>query len=524
MSEPEQLSSAGGHEHRSSPLEPLRILWERKWIVLTALILCVLVTEAIALTSQKQYTAVSKVLFRDPGFARTLFGSDLFETGSDPERAATTNIEVLKSPAVGDRVTRRLDLARRGPVVSEVVEVSASENSDVIDITAITDNPRMSADIANAYAREYITYQREEDRNKVRDAQRVVERNIATSSPAERGGLIESLKNLKVLESLQTGNAEVVALAKPDPVASAPQPRQNGLIAAVVGLLFGAALAFLADFLDRRLKTQEATERAFGHGVIVSIPRGALADKRTGRLVGPNAEPYRMLRESLRFLEVAREHRCILVTSPDAGEGKTTVATNLARSVAAGGKRVILIEADLRRPAVVSQIGDPQQVSNGGHTMGLSGGLVTHAPLSELLIDSREDRGLRILPSGPLPPNPADLLRTPRVGELLEEARSLADMVIIDAPPVLPVSDTQVLLDLDRIDGVLLIARAYQTRRDRARETSRILERSGQSVLGVVLTAVRAQAEDYYYDSRTYANRAEWPEVSDREPAVTRQP
>jgi polysaccharide biosynthesis transport protein len=483
---------------RRTTVDLLRILWERKLLVLGVVVACVGASIAVSLTSEKEYTAESSLLLRDPGFARTLFGSDLFEGGVDPERVTSTKIAVIESPAVSERVESVVSRRFPGTDVSGAAEVTPNENSDVVTIAATADGPAKAAAIANGYAAEYVAYQRELDRQKVQDAQQLVQQNLDALPPdstSERAGLEDSLKQLKVLEALQTGNADIVARAEPPDEPSAPQPLRNAVLAGLLGLVLGTGVALLADFLDRRLKSNEDFERAFGTSVLVTIPRGAVPELSDGDLAGVKGEPYRMLREGLRFLDIAGEHRCLLVTSADAGEGKTTVAVNLARALIAGGERVILIDADLRRPAAGRQLGLDEA------PVGLSTALLSSQPVSEVLIDITPGGELRLLPTGPTPPNPADLLRTRRMQELLDETRELADVVIVDAAPLLPVSDTRALLDLPNVDGVLMVARAFSTRRDRASAARRVLEQSERPVLGLVLTGGREASGDYRYYS-----------------------
>ena len=483
----------------------LRVLWERKLLLAATIVVCVASAFIVSSSADEQYTAESELLLRDPGFARTLFGSDLFEGSVDPDREASTKIAVIESTAVSSRVSARLAGSVPPTDLQEVVSVSPNENSDVVTVTATSKQAAAAATIANTYAAEYVAYQRDLDRAKVQDAQRLVQQNLDSlpaDSTSQRDGLLDSLKQLKVLEALQTGNADLVARASVPNSPSSPKPLRDAFLAGLVGLLLGVGAALLADFLDRRLRTSEDIEQAFGATVLVSIPRGV---PRPGEsdVVGIKAEPYRMLRENLRFLEVGGPLRTLLITSADPAEGKTTVAVNLARALVAGGDRVVLIDADLRRPTAGRQLGVETQGP------GLSTALVARRSIHDLLRDIPPDGVLRLLPSGPLPPNPADLLRIPHMQQILEEAREEAAVVIIDAAPLLPVSDTRALLDLPNVDGVLVVARALVTRRDRAAAARRVLAQSEQKVLGVVLNGVRYAGSDYRYYGQYAVNGAE---------------
>jgi Mrp family chromosome partitioning ATPase len=156
---------------------------------------------------------------------------------------------------------------------------------------------------------------------------------------------------------------------------------------------------------------------------------------------------------------------------------------------------VILLEADMRRPTAAALLGvEPQ-------TAGLSNLLVSDGYLDGYLIDIYGDGCLRVLPSGTLPPSPADLLRSSRLPEVLAAARESADVVIIDPPPLLPVSDTRVVLQMEEIDGVVVVGRVGVTRRDRARDAQRVLDQSGRRVFGLVITGGPSTAHSSYYDT-----------------------
>lgn len=494
------MPEEGRYGDGRSVSEVARVLWERKLLVLAAVLACIGAAAVVTLSADKKYSSSAELLVRDPGFARTLFGADLFEGATDPERDTSTTISVIESPQVTERVRLSLGSTIASAELRSSVSVSAGDNSDVLTIEAKSTRPTLSAQIANAYATEYIAYIRELDRQKVRDAkglveQGLVEQSFRSASEVQRRGLRDSLKQLTVLEALQTGNADVIAQARPASDASSPKPVQTGALAGALGLLLGGALAFLADFMDRRLKTAKAFERTLGQPVLVSIPRGALplTDRELSRAKG---EPYRMLREGLRFQEGAGRVRCLLLTSASAGEGKTTVAVNLALALSMGGERVILIEADLRRPTVRLQLGIE------GESPGLAAALTNAQALEGLLLDlGRGGRFCKLLPSGVTLVNPADLLGTERLAEVIVEARRMAGTVIIDAPPLLPVADTRVLLDEPLIDGVLLVGRANSTRRDHASNALRVLQQSERRMLGIVVTNSNEPVLDYFNSS-----------------------
>lgn len=459
-------------------------VWRHRWIVAVTVLACLAIGAALTLTAKERYTATAKLLFRDPGLSRTLFGSGLFEGSVDPARNASTNVEIVRSEAVSRRVKRAV--GRTTARLPDDVEVKGTSNADVVSIAAAADKPKDAAVVANAYASEYIAFQRETDRATVSDALETVQQALADATAEERPGLLESARQLRVLETLQTGNAEVIARATPPTAPSTPQPKRNMIIALFAGLLLGVALALLRERMDRRLNSAEEIERALGYQVLAQIPRS--------RRVGVLDEPFRMLRESLRYLDVTRPHRCIVVTSADAEEGKTTVATNLARMLAAGGERVLLIEADLRRPGASAQLG------RSARTAGLSDVLTGQLTLDEVVQPVASSGRLQLVSSGPLPPNPADLLHSPLFEEMLQRALDFADHVILDTTPLLPVSDAHVLLTSPSVDGVLVVARARRIRRGRARTLARMLERSRQEVLGVVANDVRSdRSQGGYY-------------------------
>jgi capsular exopolysaccharide synthesis family protein len=479
-----------------SPFELLSVLWRRKLVVIATVIVSVGIAVGLSLRSPKQYSASAQLLFRDPGFAQALFGNNLFSTGQqEPQRTTQTSIDVITSLNVGAEAA---SLLRNTEPVSSLVEsiaVTPNAGADIATIKATRSSSREAAAVANAFADGYIVYRRQTDRATVAQAEELVSQSLKTASAAEQAKLGESLRQLGVLRSLQTGDAEVIARAQPDPAPVSPKPKRDALLGLVVGLLLGCGLGLLVDFLDRRLKTLEDFERACpDYAVIASVPHAPAGGRAARQLAGPMGEAYRMLREGLRFLDPTGKARCYVITSADEGEGKSTVAVNLACALAAIGRRVILLEADMRRPTVATLLGI------GRGMPGLSDMLVSSEDLDEFLVPIDSQPGLAVLPSGTVPPNSADLLSGGKMAEVLSFARRHADVVIIDSPPLLPVADTRVLLRLADVDGVILIGRAGVSRRDRIRAASRVLAQSGLRVFGLVITDVKASSGSGYYD------------------------
>jgi succinoglycan biosynthesis transport protein ExoP len=479
-----------------SPFELLAVLWRRKLVVAVVVVITVVASVGLSLRSTKQYGASAQLLFRDPGFAQALFGNNLFSTGAEePQRTTQTSVDVVSSYNVA-AVAAKI-LKTKVPLASLVrsISVTPNANADIASVEATRPSPREAAAVANAFAEGYVTYRRQADREKVVQAEELVQQSIQTSNAAEQSKLEESLRQLGVLRALQTGDAEVIERAQPNTAAISPKPKRDALLGFIVGLLLGCALALLVDFLDRRLKKLEDFERACpDYSIIASVPHTPTRTTVAPQLDGPAGESYRMLREGMRFLDPnSVEARCYVITSADESEGKSTVAVNLAFSIAATGRRVVVLEADMHRPRATKLF----RVERG--SAGLSDLLVSDADPEDFLVPVGEDGNLAVLPSGMHPPNAADLLSAGRMENVLQRLRESADVVIVDSPPLLPVADARVLLRLAEVDGVILVGRAGVSRRDHLRAAKRVLAQSGRRVYGLVVTDVKASMDSSYY-------------------------
>lgn len=276
-----------------------------------------------------------------------------------------------------------------------------------------------------------------------------------------------------------------------DPVA--PQTERNVALGFVVGLIAGLAVVFCRDRYNNKVRDEGELASIARAPVLAAVPsddllkQQGLIDFGSGATLA--AEAYRKLRTNLSFTSVDNPSRRIVVTSALAAEGKTTTAMNLAAALAESGKRVVLVDADLRRPQVYHRAG-------GMGDIGLTNYLKGDGSMADLLQPS-EISGLQILASGPQPPNPAELLGSKKAGQGIENLSAMFDYVIIDSPPLLPVTDAAVLARW--ADGVVLVARANQSRIPDIAASIEQLEAVQARLIGVVLTDVPTRGGAYKY-------------------------
>jgi capsular exopolysaccharide synthesis family protein len=281
--------------------------------------------------------------------------------------------------------------------------------------------------------------------------------------------------------------AEVERPVVPD-VPSEPGVLRNIALGSLIGLLLGGALAMGRARLDRSVKDADQAAELAGAPVIGTVLKDQSLEKRHTVEHGGStrvAEDYRQLRTNLQFLRVDQPPKVILVTSALPSEGKTTAVVNLGLALAAAGRSVTIVEADLRRPKVTRYL---QMVAGVGLTNVLAGA----AKLDDVL-QAYGDTGMTVLASGPTPPNPGELLASAQMASLVEELRGRSDLVLVDAPPLLPVADASGLASV--VDGVLLSVRYGFTRKEQLQQAATTLARVRATTLGVILNIVPPKAD-----------------------------
>jgi receptor protein-tyrosine kinase len=490
-----------------TPEELLRVARRRILVV----ILCAVVVPASALGwslgQDKEYTATSQLLFRDPGFDQRLFDSQVLEPSATPERQAATNILLVSNRQVAARTARARGQGLTADEIADKREVTAEGQADVISVSMMDSEPIRAAQLANTYAEEFIEFRREADRAKITEALALVDRQLDELSSSEtetdnEEALRRQADQLEVLAALQTGNAELVQAAEPPDSPSSPQPVRNVVLGGVVGLLMGLGLAFLLERLDRRLRDPEEIETTFGRPILGTVPES----RALGRAGTPSpgvpgwieSESFSMIRANLRYFNVGRPTRSILVTSAAPGEGKTTITWNLAAAAAAAGDRVLLIEADLRHPSLLDTEGL-------GPKPGLGALLAGNADLSDVLIQlsvpnqggDERVRQMDVVPAGAVPPNPIDLLESEVMEHLIRDAEERYELVIIDTAPTAVVSDAIPLVT--KVSGVIVVTRLGKSTRTAMQQLRRQLENLDAPTLGVVVNSMKSEAAGYGY-------------------------
>ncbi len=468
----------------------------------------------VSVTAEKRYTATASLLFRDPAFDQKLFGSTFVAPAQDADREGATNIRLVSLRVVADRAARRLGDGLSGADVAKRTEVEAVGSSDVASVEVTDTSPAAAARIANVFAEEYVTFRRNADRSKIAGAQRLVRRQynqmpVEEQRSAQGQSLLERADQLQVLASLQTGNAELVQRATVPDSPSSPMTLRNVVGGAVFGLFAALFGALALERLDRRIREPQELESLIDRPILAVVSDSrALAKARSsvGPLPSGEREAFRMLRANLRYFNVDHNVRSVLVTSAAPGDGKTTVAWNLAITAAEMEGRVLLVEADLRHPGIARGLG--MRAARGLSTV-LAGDASLEDMVQEVPLPDAHGgrvRTVEVLLSGPLPPNPSDLLESERMRSLVSAAEQEYDLVVIDTPPMAVVSDAIPLIQ--EVGGVIVVGRLGKTTRHAAERLTEQLDNLQAPVLGVVVNGLKSSSDGYGYGD-TYGEQFE---------------
>jgi capsular exopolysaccharide synthesis family protein len=424
----------------------LESVWHRKLVVLACVLAAAGAALVLSLREQPRYEATATFVV-EPG---------------DGEVSPTEVIELASADRVAARTADSVGVVDAA-FVSDNVSVSQNEGSDLFTVRATAtgdaEGPTLAADVATDFTEEFVDY----------------------------------TKRLDAFE----GRAEVVSSAEPPDEPVSPRSVRNTLIGALAGLVIGIVVAFAWERLDHRVRAARELDRILGVPLLARIPKsGALElDPRLRELPAADAEHFQMARVSLRYLDLDRELRTVLVTSPDAGDGKTTVCFCLAVVAAISGERVLVIEADMRRPGLAA-LAEPAPA-------GLSGVLEGRASLDDERVSvevsvgaERESGVVDMLLAGPAPANPTRLLESAAMAELLDEASEAYDLVLIDTPPASFLPDAVPLVG--HVDGVVIVSGLGRDNWDEVEELRDHLRDLDAPMIGAIANFARSPDESYF--------------------------
>ncbi|MGH2808084.1 MAG: polysaccharide biosynthesis tyrosine autokinase, partial [Actinomycetota bacterium] len=303
--------------------------------------------------------------------------------------------------------------------------------------------------------------------------------------------------------SIALGVGDVLEAASTPEQPFSPDHPRNGALGLFAGAILGIGVAFIRERLDDRFRGRPDVERVLEAPVLATVPRFAHGKRFENSLPvlsepkGPASEAYRNLRTGFQFLASQRGYQTLLVTSPSAHEGKTSTVANLGVALSQAGRRVVIVSADLRRPNLERTFGAQNE-------LGLSSWLLGEEDdLRKLVLEHPDIPNLSLMTAGRVPSNPAELLTSPRLRELIDRLTQYFDLVLFDSPPVLPVADAVILAS--HLDSVILIFDAASTGRNAALHAKEQIERVGGTIIGCVLNAFDPSNTPYYYEPHYYS-------------------
>lgn len=369
------------------------------------------------------------------------------------QRLVSTYGEIIKSRVVTDKVIENLGLDLSFNAFKNKVNVNLVKDTEIIKIQVTDNDPLLVADIANEIAVVFI----------------------------------ESVKDIMKVE-----NVQVIDEAQVPQMPIKPRPMLNMAISGILGLMAGIFLAFLLEFLDNTIKTSDDVERHLELSVIGAIPIFEDTQDKLSIIENPKSpvsEAFRTLRTNIQFSSIDKEIKTIVVTSSGPSEGKSTIVSNLALTIAQSEKKVLLIDCDFRKPRINKILG----LSN---LKGLTNIFMGEEKLSDVVHRDESVNNLSILTSGPIPPNPSEILGSKKMVEFLNKVKEEYDIVILDTPPIGLVTDSAVLSTI--ADGVIFVTAVGQTDIEVGKRSKELLDKVNAKIFGVVLNKIPSKGSSYY--------------------------
>ncbi len=495
----------------------LGVLRRRAPLILLCFVLATGAAYGLSKHQAKKYTATASLVFNNNQTNQQAAGLQAVSVNNQAAQQ-NTNVKLVQLGDMSAKTAKKLDHGLTEEKIREALGVSAQGESNIVDVSATASSPSLAAKIANTYSSIFVTEQQNANHAYYASALALVNRQLATLSTRARISpagiaLASRAQSLGVLAELRSGNVQVAQVAIIPTSPSSPKVARNTGLGAVLGLLLGLGVAFLIERLDRRIREPKDLEIIYGLPLLGVVPESSALSrparhKGDAKILPPGEEEtFHLIRAHLRYFNVDRDLRTLLIASAAPGDGKTTIARNLATAAARMGSRVLLLEVDLRRPTIAQQLDIPAGP-------GIADVLIGAISMSEAIqsidldassVDGAQGRTLDVLVAGAvLPPNPGELIESHAMEDLLQQAHSRYDLIVIDTPPLTAVSDAFPLLR--KVDGVIIVGRVGRNRSDIAERLHETVTGAGAPLLGVIANGYKASGPGSYAYAYDYAS------------------
>lgn len=480
------------------------------WLILACAVVAAVIGFVASATRPDRFDATTTIQLNEVDLAAVFLGQNLQQQGQDAQSKAATNAKLVSFPRVREAASRALAGRVSADAIEKALKISAELDTTLIDITATRRDPREAQQIANAVREAFIEIRREAAVGQFTEARASLTAQLERLPAVQRSGpeaevIRDRLTQVETLRAASNGGVETVQAALVPTQASAPRPRRDAVLALFAGGLLGAVIALLRARRDDRIRDADELSEHWDLPVLGLIPQSTEFKADASHAAsGAVLEAFALARTNLRYLHVGGDVKIVVVTSAIAEEGKSTVTWNLAIAAALADARVLVIDADLRRPVIAQRAGVTANVGLSELLAGIAkpdGVVVEHSvetTAGTVTID--------VVPAGMAPPSPISLFERGGTGGLIRGLGDGYDVVLIDTPPATVVADAKVLLE--HADGVIVVSRLNRVTGgalDRLRE---LLTGVGTPVLGTVVNSgTTAKSYGYHtYESTPQAS------------------
>ena len=521
----------------------LRQYWDllRKWLWLIALTTIVAAASAYLFSIQQTpvYQASTRLrVIQGSSNNTTLTYSDVLLS----EKISRTYAQLLTARPVLQATLDKLGIKNMTPTdLAKEIKVNPVRDTQLIDLKVENAIPIVAAQIANTLPQVFIDYNKKQQAARFSSSKQTLEKQLSELSQqvqstevalkaldgatdtatlsrqallenqlaqyrSSYGNVLSQLEGIRLAEANSQDTLAMVEPAIPPTTPIRPRTRMNTLLAAIVGAMIGLGAAFLIEYLDDTVKTPDDIARLTGLTTLGVIAKHGKEGEGAGMITlehprSPIAEAYRTIRTGIRFASVDKPIRTLVVTSAGPSEGKSTTAANLAIVMAQSGKKVLLVDADLRKPV-------QHKLWELPNNLGLTGALLFQQGTidTDKLFTSTPIENLHVMTSGQIPPNPSELLGSQKMQQITEQLLQTFDLLVFDTPPVLAVTDAVVLGQI--VDAVAAVIDAGTTREPALIQTMQQFQKGQAHVIGFILNRFQAQRSGsyyYYYYDEYYA-------------------